>query len=426
MRPPASRAPTFDPFGAALFILIASLALLRAELISLWIVVGMAISTIFSLLRARTRFSLLSAKAAPSVLLFVLAVGAIGLASTPLAIGGVHPIWSFVGGSGAGVIDRQAAWLGLLQVLGLVFAFITARISGQHARSARSLVWTLLVAGAVLGFLALRWDAIVSGRSSSHATASGWLDPAVACVFLGVVVIFALETLIRAVRRPREAGLGRPPREVVGAAVVLLIAGGAFVLAAPITLLISGLAAAVLFVALTLFSSGDLGAMPKWVRLILAPAFAVLAAIAAVLFAQGAAHPPLEAASSAAYAAAFMAAPWCGYGLGSGLAVDQLIMTSANMSALIAYPKPSNSYLVWVLQGGLVALVPLLASAAWAAGVSLVGSLHARPMAGIMRASACSTLFLMLAALTSAGPASLAVETLLAALLGLSVGAAES
>jgi hypothetical protein len=32
----------------------------------------------------------------------------------------------------------------------------------------------------------------------------------------------------------------------------------------------------------------------------------------------------------------------------------------------------------------------------------------------------------MLAALTSAGPASLAVETLLAALLGLSIGAAES
>jgi hypothetical protein len=426
MRPPTSQAPTFDPFGAALLILIVSMTLLRSGLITLWIVVGMAILTIVSLLRARTRFSLLSAKAAPSVFLFVLAVGAIGLASTPLAIGGVHPIWSFVGRGGAGVVDRQAAWLGLLQVLGLVFAFVTARISGKHARSARSLVWALLAAGAVLGSLAIGWDALAGGPTSSHAPDSGWLDPACDCAFLGVVVIFALESLIRAVRRPRETGLGRSSREFIGALVVLLIAVGAFVLAAPMTVLISGLAAAVLFVALTLFSSGDLGATPKWARLILAPAFALLAAVAAILFAQGAAQSPLEAASNAAHEAAFMAAPWSGYGLGSGLAIDQLIMTSTNMSALIAYPRPSNSYLVWALQGGLVALVPLIAAAAWAAGVSLMGSLHARPLAGIMRASACSTLFLMLAALTSAGPASLAVETLLAALLGLSIGAAES
>jgi O-antigen ligase len=372
---------------------------------------------------------------APPTIFFLFAVFAVILGATPLSPGGVHPIWSFVDGAGGASIDRQRDWEGGLELLALLLAFLAAYGSGARSRSVRSVSATLIGVGAAFGLVVLAvriFDAdglgVPEGRARTLIPILS--DAGVRGGLFGMLAILALDGLTRAVRTGR--GDPKPFAKAAKAAgikgwpylIALLIFALALIFTAPMAAGLDAAAMAILFLGWTALTGGKSQDVPRRVALWLVPALAILAGVATVLLGRN--LKPSEAAvlSDAAHWSAIQASPWLGYGLGAVPALNNLVMTRTTEAALLAFPIPPNAYFSWLLQGGVLVTLPLLAVLVWIGGAILFASLRPRPSQGLMRAVVCAALFLLLFGLAGAGPSTLPVEALLAVILGLGFGAA--
>ena len=371
----------------------------------------------------------------PAWILVLTAVLAIVIAATPMSPGGVHPVWSYIGTGGGASIDREQNWAGLLKLLGLGFLFLVARSIGKRSGGVQSLLTVVAVGSVVLEVIASALAAILEQRPAAAQAQAVWLkipllaDANLRGAIFGVITLLALERLNRALRQRRtDAGkAGKLIDRLVGAAPASITLGlslGVLVLAAPPVAGVSTLVMAALFLGWTALSGGERQDVPRRIALWLVPALTILAGVVTLILSRNVPQSPAALLSDQAHWGAMQAAPWLGYGLGGIGELNDLIMTRANQGALALYPTPPNAYLAWLLQGGLLATIPLLLAIAWIAGVVLFGSLRPKRSTGLMRISTCVTLFMLLFALSSAGPALFAAEVLWAVILGLGASVA--
>jgi hypothetical protein len=363
----------------------------------------------------------------PAVLFF-LGIAALALGASPLAPGGVHPLWTLAGGRGAAAIDLQEDWLGFLHLLGLGLIFWLACQSGARHGSARNVIAAMMGVGLAVEAVALLtggpgrlWSIPASFRGLPLARDAGLRG-----AIFGVLLILAAEGIVQA-RLSAAAGglLGR-----LRAAPLSLIT--AFFSAACL-LLITTPGAAVIGVILvilqgcwSLLLAGGRRSTPYGVLVWLASGMGALAAAIAVLVTLGMPQDPAALLAMGGHWTAFWASPWMGYGLGSQAEVARLFMTPLNLSAVAAFETPPQSYLAWLEQGGFLGALPFLAAVVWTTVMIFLASVRQRRLSGVMRAVVCASLYLAVLGLTSSGPARFSAEAILITLLGLGVGAARA
>jgi hypothetical protein len=317
-----------------------------------------------------------------------------------------------------------------------MFVFLAAYRSGAQSPSVRSVSFTLIGIGALFGLvvLALRLfdsDLLHAPPDGSQVFTPLISDAGVRAGVFGVLAILSLEGLSRATRRsshdPQSSGKASSARRKAWPYLMaLLIFALDLAFTAPLAAGLHTVAMAILFLAWTALTGGQSEDVPRRIALWLVPALAILAGIITVLLGQNIEQPQAAIMSDAAHLSSILASPWLGYGLGALPALNNLIMTRTNEAALLAFPVPPNAYFSWLLQGGLLVTLPLLAAAVWIGGATLFASLRPRPSQGLMRATVCAGLLVMLFGLTNAGPSTFAVEALLVVILGLGFGASRA
>jgi len=358
------------------------------------------------------------------LLLFALGVAAVLLGASPMAPGGVHPLWSLIGRGGAAAIDLQAEWLGLLAMLALGLAFWLGCSSGAPPKTVRSVTEALMATGLVVEATALMASLSPVLRGSSLF--SRVADPGFRGAFFGVMLILAAEGVLRALSAQGPGGWTARLRAAPLSVATILCSALLLAMDATPPAAVICAVVVILQVCWSLLLGGGRRATPRRVLLWLAPATAGLAAAIAAIAAEHISENPAAALARQAHWQAFWSAPWMGYGLGSVAEVGRLIMTRLNLSAISTWPGPPQAYLAWFEQGGLLAALPLLGAIAWTTVILLWASLAQPRLAGLMCASVCTSLFLALLGLASAGPADFSIEALWIFLLGLGFGAARS
>jgi hypothetical protein len=324
-----------------------------------WADSGVALAALYSLSiiavlatnGGRAAFTGLSGLTAPA-LCWTVGLAALILAMTPLAIGGVHPFWTFVDGPGAAVLDREAAFHGLLTLAGLAGLFLVSAVAGARSERARQTVRGLLV-GALVAVILLAVASLTPLKPPEGLVA----------VLAGLSLLLAAATATQAwkAERPRSA-LGRlrvaPASSAVfvAAVIVLGLFGGVQALAS------AGFALLV-FAAWEVLASGGEGKLrrgPTLVVLGLIGVAALAIAVSALAWANQPGSP--QSISDDVHWRAALASPWAGYGAGSLEDVARLSMDRLNLAAMRAFPRPSSSYLAALEQVGVLALAPFVAA----------------------------------------------------------------
>jgi hypothetical protein len=353
--------------------------------------------------------------------LYALGALALILAGTPLAPGGVHPMWALVGFPGAASIDLQSHLIGLLQLAGLGFLFAAAARSGLAAKTQINALSVLIGAGAAFALVVCMTE--VLGLEVAIPGSPLLFDDGVKGAMFGVVGLLSADRVLRTLRSGAGGNGGRlrslgskTPLSLAALLLSLL----ALELSTPTYVWVSVAVLLVLMIAWSLLTAGGHKSIPVRVLRWLLPATAVLAIVigAIGIGALPKAHVVKQAAS--AHLQAIDASPWLGYGLGSGDAVTRLIMTRTNFFALNGAPGAPDARLAGLEQGGYLATLPLALMVVWLTVAALLASIRSRSSGSTLRAIVCCSVFLALLGLKSASAVKFPVEAIWILILGLS------
>ena len=357
--------------------------------------------------------------------LYALGLAALVLAATPLAPGGVHPMWALVGFPGAASIDLQGQVVGLLELIGLGFLFAAAARSGLAAKTQIDALSVLIGGGALLGVAACVAEVI--GLDISVPGSPFLFDDGVKGALIGVAALLSADRVLRTLRSKPDAGRGRlqtliskAPLSLAAFLISLLSMG----LTAPTYAWVSLAVLLALMVAWSLLLAGGRRSISAQVQRWLLPSTAVLAVVIGVIGLAALPRADVVKQAAAVHQQAIDAAPWVGYGLGSREAVTRLVMTRTNLLALNGFASngsagPSDARLAWLEQGGYLATVPLALALVWLTVAVLLASIRSRSGGSTLRALVCCSVFLGFLGLKSASPAQFPVEVLWILLLGL-------
>ena len=367
--------------------------------------------------------------AAPAALMGLAAVATV-LASTPLAPGGVHPIWASVGRRGGASLDREGLWLGLLQLGGLAAVFLAALFAGLKGDRARGLIPAISAMALVLGVCDFVPGAAVPGTQGEAGGALFGL-----ALILSAATVLSRRRALKDAAQRGGAGQGGGESEVSPLGVIRAAPLSGIVALASATALVLinrpalAACAAVLLLLLALWefiAGGRSGGLQRGASLVLMAVFAALALATGALVLQkfGGLPDPETHPLFGTHLTALQASPWMGYGLDSTEAMLRLNADRLNLASLAGAPASPPLYLLWVEQGGLIAALAF--GAGLAAIIVEIGlrSAGRRRTSGLMRAVVAASAFLALAGLVNAGPAAPQVATIWALLLGLGLARA--
>ncbi len=425
-RPEENNPRTIEPAGVALAAVSCTLLPGFGPAIDLWLCAGFGLTFIslacFPSMRKVGGYYGLTAPA----ILFLAAMASLALGTTTFSIGGGHPLWQTVHSPfGGAAVDMQAEWIGLIELLGVAFAFLTATRLGRRRQTARTTSDALIVLGGMFGLIALGDELSRVLQIYRRALLPSLTGSGPGAAFFGLVSVLAAERFIGSWRTRSESAresVFKRIRSFYAPLLAMTVCWGALAVhnqpALVLALTMSGL-----LVAWTALSGGEQNRVPRRVLIWLAPAAIGLAVLISFLFVNSLSSEPNAVLSRSAHAAAFWASPWHGYGLGAQGTVAALFMNRLNIEALSAYPMPMNAYLSWMEQGGILAATPLMVCVIWIIGLVLFSALKTRHLKGLMRGVVCSSLFLIAFSLISAGPATVSIEAIWAILLGLGSGA---
>ncbi|WP_340647152.1 O-antigen ligase family protein [Phenylobacterium sp.] len=285
----------------------------------------------------------------------VIVVGLVQL--TPLAPGGPHPVWAYVGEArGSTTIDRSSTTVEIIKLLGLACIFLVGALTGASDRRARAAVYVTIGLGLLLALWA--FFASVTGtiyQTQGHRLEGHFLNPNTAGTFMACLLMLSLAVVFRQLRTLRVQD--RVVRSAPMAAVSLAFA---------ICLLMTGsrgaalalLAALVVFGGLQLFSGKvkisralmiSLGAL-----LIAALLIYVAGDLVIDRFSRADRDSIVRTAIWSEHWKAFLASPLLGYGLGTSETVNKTLINTANYATLWNIKAILNVYLQWLEQAGLV------------------------------------------------------------------------
>lgn len=318
--------------------------------------------------------------AAASCFLAVLVASALSL--SPLVPGGPHPVWNYVPGTPASGLDRAAALIELVKLLGFAAIFLVGVLLSRSDRTANRARKAMVWLGALYGLIAL---ALFLGRNSANPDGrlTGDLSSAnCAATVFAMLAILVLPSLLpgkqpESRRRPGQELLNRLP----GAALFVLF-GACLVLTASRGGLVSALVGVGVFLVLRGFA-GRIG-----LKAAAASAALLGAALVCLLLFKGALlierfgampiHGDPRAAIFAEHWAAFLKAPLSGYGLGTFAEVNRLLLDAGTYSFAWQVRDLHNVYLQWLEEGGLLAALPMFTCLTLMIGFSLSGLISRR------------------------------------------------
>jgi len=356
---------------------------------------------------------------------------------TPFVPGGPHPVWSYVPGAGAGVIDRSAVLVELLKLAGLACVFLCAATLAASERRARLLFQTLLTLAALYAAWALiahftepRYVLGVGKRFHMTRLTGSFLSANSAGSLFGVCLTMFLAGLIERLRggpRPLEQTIRRLAPYAIG----LILTGSALLMTASR----GALAATAVAIVILLLSEAFQGRW-RWRTGGALVGLALAVAALPFLFRVGqmavdrSENLAVDTASRqeifAAHWAAFTAAPWTGYGLGTFSTLNQLIVTPANYDALKLLQALHNVYLHWLVEAGLAGSAAMFALIGYVLFLVSRAALRGAPGDMMLKGAVAASLVLLIHGLSDYALQVPSIQATWACLLGLGFGLARA
>jgi O-antigen ligase len=313
-------------------------------------------------------------------LLFGLVVLAGTLTLTPFALGGPHPVWTWVArGRATASVDPYLTVVELIKLASLAAAFLIGVVIGSDDERAASAIRWLLRVGLIFSLWAFVDRFLDPAKLLGGPRLSASLGSAnTAAVFFGALTLLNLVDLDRQFQRHRPTGtrargvdihrLERLAPNIALPFVGLAAAATCLIL----TLSRGGLSATA---AIAVVMMGAAGVARARRGALTGPTLAVVTILGGMVLASFALnlgslqerltflHEDVanRDAVFAAHWTAFTAAPWSGYGLGSFAHINAMIMSQSNLAALGILGATHNVYLQWLEQAGLIGALPMFA-----------------------------------------------------------------
>jgi O-antigen ligase len=304
------------------------------------------------------------------------------LSLTPYGPGGAHPLWSFVSGAHPAVsIDPYATRLEIIKLLALAAAFLIGCLFGAEDERAKALLRALLAFG--LAFSAWAFiDHVTSPnllfggpRPFGPDRLSGAFGSAnTAATLFGALTLLNLTDLVRTYDGVRPSGalhvrhlqtiaprLARPLLGLALAVTCLILTFSRGGLSATFAVAI------VLIGAIALARSKSTGVSAPLIATSIVLVGLVLASVAINIdqlgerFSFVGQDSLIRSQIFAAHWAAFQAAPFGGYGLGSFARINTMIMDAANHEALDTIGAAHNLYIQWLEEAGVFGAAAMFA-----------------------------------------------------------------
>jgi O-antigen ligase len=373
----------------------------------------------------------------------VLALAVLSL--TPLAPGGVHAVWAWVGAPvKVGAIDPYATIVELVKLAALAAAFLIGCSFGADDDRARGLMRAVLQVGLVFSAWAFL-DYVLNpnflfgaARPFAPDRLSGAFgSPNTAATCFGALTLLNLVDVLRAYEGAGVGGrfysstlqrlLPRLARPLAG----LALAATCLTLTQSRAGLAAAAAVAIVLAAVLALARAGQGGIRTPLIAIAAVALALVVGSAALnvdalqqrfLFLH--ADAALRSQIFAAHFAAFQAAPWGGYGLGSFARINGMILSGSNLAALQTIGAAHNVYIQWLEEAGVLGAAAMFATVALIALQLALGLARRRRMRPWLLA-----ILAVLALYLLHGASDYALETpsmaaMLSLLLGLGAGIA--
>ncbi len=290
--------------------------------------------------------------------LIVIAVGLWTL--TPWTPTGPLDAWRVVTASGAATLDRSATLLEVLKLLGLACAFLVGiALGGKDERAQRTITW-LVVGGALFAIgSAIAFKSGLIRQTQGGRLEAFFLNPNTAGTVFGSLLPLSIGIFVSGLRRMRRgesrrmAILGGLCCLALAYALLLTLSRGAF----------AATALALLFLALTqLALKGRAPAVVLGGAGILALTTFYFVLVDDRLLMRMLAAPQDAGARAQIFAThwkAFLASPLTGYGLGSFDVLNKSLLTPETFKVLWDIRSAENLYLQWLVEGGLLAALPM-------------------------------------------------------------------
>lgn len=304
--------------------------------------------------------------------LFALLVGVVLWSLTPWGPGGAHPVWTYVTvRAGSLTVDRSALLFNVLQLFGLACVYVSGRIIG--ASKARG-NWFLRAAVMVMGVYAIMaFIDHVSVRRAPRLAAT-LLSANTAATTFAASLIFAASVLANRLKRRSGLSILRSgDTQAFAALSVMAVLVTTLALTASRAGIIAATLGLCLFMAWDVLATGRKLRWPSIVLLVVAVlVVAMLATRSAGFVAERfglAEHDAgVRMTIFAPHWEAFRSAPWTGFGLGSFVTVNQLVVTQDSLPILFNVRAAHSLYLQWLEEGGLIgagAMLLLLGALVW-------------------------------------------------------------
>lgn len=384
-----------------------------------------------ALLQSDVRADVIALKpAVPIAVLFGLVIVAAIVSLTPLAIGGVHPLWAWVPEtSPAGTLDKSATGFEILKLFGVACWFLLGSILGARSTRGRDAVGAVLAVGGAYALVALVQFLGEPSRGGVHRLYGGFASANAAASVMGALLLVAVAYLVLQVRRGKhDRGADRYTRLAPSVALMLL-----FATCLTLTGSRGGLAATV--AALAFLFVWDSFATRAGLLRIGAGAVAGLTAVAIFIsrdspvlarLAHDTATADARGVIVQAHWQAFLDAPVGGYGLGAYPLVNNLIMTTGAYPELAGTIVLHNTYLQWVEEAGLVGALPMFALVVVILGATVWFAVRRRSNRTLIGGLLAASLLLLIHASVDVGLQTPSIYLFWSVLLGLGLALAQA
>ncbi len=309
------------------------------------------------------------------------------LSLTPFAVGGPHPIWTYVGsGPGSGTVDPSATILELIKLGGLACLFVVGVTTGAADERARTTVNLLIVLSVLFGL----WAFFAFTTGTVFQTQRGRLEgtlmsPNTAGTFFAALVVVTLGPLMRNLRgvqasRALQAGSSYWIALLVLVACLLMTASRGAAL---------GAAAGAVGLVIMLFFAGQ----ASWNRasmILLATVLGVAAGLYAFggnlveRFADINDGATGRAELFAMHWRAFQAAPLGGYGLGTFDTIHRTLLDTQSLESVWRIRATHNVYIQWLEEAGLTGALPMFGCIASIIGIAVFRGMRRSRMTHVL------------------------------------------
>lgn len=347
----------------------------------------------------------------------------VGLTLTPLLPGGAHPIWEWAGVTArASTINRFQTAMEILKLCGLASIFLVGALQGARTDWAQATVKAVLVVGGV--YAAISLIAFLTGAQvmPGDRLSGGFMSANSGGTVFGLLTLIALAETLRLRRRYRgdrsrlaaavapSAALtvlfvtcllltaSRMGAAATATAAALFLVWNVFASRGGLSRVGLAISGGVLLVGLYLMSgTGDL----LWNRL---DALDQDAVVRQMILAE--------------HWKAFLASPLFGYGLGSFIDLNNMIMRPETYSNLLV-GSTHNVYLQWLEEAGVVGAAPMFILIAFILAVSAWRAHGAQRGPETVRGLVASGLVILIHGLTDFALQEYSIAAMWAFLLGL-------